>query len=249
MALDRQIKVVARSCWYALLVAAAPGPAFGEVVSTQARVETTVQELIDGTPASVNADDSEFAGSGAELPISASATLTSTDLDGTLVSQGQGFSEFSDPARLDQPNPEEFALEVACYSNADRISYSVSSIASEARGVLFTRRGDPGAPPKINFGLGSTREIESRVFLSGAVVLWSTNAEANLDELRTELAVTITRDDGTPLFETTLTFDGTDNSPSATGPIRFDLVDLSELTSLGLARASRRLIPVAGGRW
>jgi len=152
-----------------------------------------------------------------------------------LVSQAQGFSEFADPTRLDQPNPEEFALEVACYSNADSISYSVSSVANEARTVLFARRGNSAAPPEISFGLGSTRRVESRVFLSGTVVLWSTNAEANLDELRTEIAVTISRDDDvTPLFETTLTVEGADTNPSATGPIRFERVDLSELESLGL---------------
>ncbi|MEK7731471.1 MAG: hypothetical protein AAB363_06395 [Planctomycetota bacterium] len=222
-----------------LLVVAASAPALGAIVRTQARVETTVQELIDGAPGSVNADDGEFTADGVDLPLSVSVTLTSTDLDGALVSLGQGFSEFADPARLDLPNPQEFALEVACYSNAESISYSVTSIASEARTVLFTRRGSSAAPPEISFVGGSTRQVESRVFLSGAVVLWSTNAETNLDELRLELAVTITRDDDvTPLFETTLTVDGDDINPSATGPIRFELVDLSELETLGLDEAT-----------
>jgi hypothetical protein len=222
-----------------LLVVAASGPSLGAIVRTQARVETTVQELIDGAPGSVNADDGEFTADAADLPLSASATLTSTDLDGALVSLGQGFSEFADPARLDLPNPEEFALEVACYSNAESISYSVTSLADETRTVLFTRPGDPRAPPEIIFGLRSTQQVESRVFLSGAVVLWSTNAEANLDELRAELTVTVTREGAaTPIFETTLTVDGDDETPSATGPIRFDRVDLSELETLGLDEAT-----------
>lgn len=234
----RQMNFVARG-WWLLLVVAASGPSFGEIVRTQARVETMVQELIDGAPGSVNADDGEFTADGVVLPLSASATLTSTDLDGTLVSLGQGFSEFSDPTRLDQPNPEEFALEVACYSNAESISYSVNGVAAEARTVLFTRQGNSAAPPEISFGLDSTREVESRVFLSGAVVLWSTNAEANLDGLRADLTVTITRgEDVTPLFETTLTVNGGDINPSATGSIRFDRVDLFELETLGLDAAS-----------
>jgi len=235
----RQMNFIPCSRWCALLIVAASGPSFGEIVRTQARVETAVQELIDGVPGSVNADDGEFPEGGVDLPIFASATLTSTDLEGVLVAQAQGFSEFADPTRLDQPNPEEFALEVACYSNAESISYSVRNAANEARTVVFNRRGSTAAPPEIDFGLSSTRRVESRMFLSGAVVLWSTNAEANLDELRTDIAVTISREDNDALlFETTLAVEGADLNPSATGPIRFERVDLSELESLGLDAAT-----------
>ena len=67
---------VARGRWCVLLVVAASGPSLGAIVRTQARVETTVQELIDGAPGSVNADDGEFTADAADLPLSASATLT-----------------------------------------------------------------------------------------------------------------------------------------------------------------------------
>jgi hypothetical protein len=218
-----------------LSVLAATAPSLGAVVGTTAKVSTTVQELIDGVPGSVNADDAAFPSAGTDFPLAASATLRSTDLNGALVSLGQGFSEFADPTRLDQPNPEEFALEIGCYSNAESISYSVSSQALENRSVIFTRPGNPAAPPEINFGLASTRDVESRLFLSGAVVFWSTHAETNLDELRVELTVKVSRGDTpTPLFETALRIDGRDAAVSATGPIRHDRVGLDELAALGV---------------
>ncbi|MFH1111409.1 MAG: hypothetical protein V1790_19755 [Planctomycetota bacterium] len=226
-----------------LSVLAATAPSLGAVVGTTAKVSTTVQELIDGVPGSVNADDAAFPAAGAELPLAASATLRSTDLNGALVSLAQGFSEFADPTRLDQPNPEEFALEIGCYSNAESISYSVLSQALESRSVIFARAGNPAAPPEISFGSSSARDVESRLFLSGAVVFWSTHAETNLDELRVELTVRVSRGDTpTPLFETALRIDGRDAAVSATGPIRHDRVGLDELAALGVDDATLAIL-------
>ena len=232
-----------RRCLLAVFAASPGAPGFGAVVGTKAKVSTTVQELIDGVPGSVNADDAAFPAAGADLPLAASATLTSTDLNGALVSLGQGFSEFADPTRLDQPNPEEFALEIGCYSNAESVAYSVLSQALESRSVIFTRAGNPAAPPEISFGLGSARDVESSLFLSGAVVFWSTHAETNLDELRVELTVRVSRGDTpTPLFETTLRIDGRDAAVSATGPIRHDRVGLDELAALGVDDATLAIL-------
>jgi hypothetical protein len=75
------------------------------------------------------------------------------------------------------------------------------------------------------------------------VVLWSTNAEASLQELRAELTVTITRDDDpTPIFETTLSVEGDDATPSAAGPIRFDRLDLDEWATIGLDDATLAIL-------
>jgi len=86
---------------------------------------------------------------------------------------GEAFGEFADPTRLDQPNPEEFALEVAGYSNVESVSYSVRSSAIESRTVVFTTEGNALAPVEIDFDADGTREVESTVFMSGAIILWS----------------------------------------------------------------------------
>ena len=218
-------------CWSAI-------PAWAAVIGTDAAVSTTVQELIDGVPGSVTSDTEELALDLSNFPLIASGNLTSTDLEGALVSMGQAFGEFSDPTRLDQPNPEEFAMEVGCYSNAESVAYSVTSATEELRTVVFTTPGNPLAEPEIDFELSTTRTAESRIFLSGAVIFWSTEPGRNLDEMLSELSVTVTEaDTNAILFETLLTIagEGTDQVRSAaTGPIRFEIVDLDDLLDEGV---------------
>jgi len=207
-------------------------------LGTRATVATTVQELINADPGSVNNDREEASIEPGELPLVVSADLTSTDLNGMLVSLGQGFSVFADPARLDQANPEEFALEAACYSDSESVSYSVTSRAVEDRTVLFARAGNQSAPPEIAFPLSGVRTVESRIFLSGAVVCWSKTPGKSLIDLLADLQITVTRGSAeTPLFRTTLVLNGTEDgtvAPTRTGPIRFEIVDLAELESLGV---------------
>ena len=225
--------------WICLCAACTLGPsAQGAIIDIDAAVSTTVQELIDGAPGSVTSDAEQLDGGFSDLPLLASGDLVSTDLEGVLVSMGQAFSGLEDPTRLKQPNPEEFGVEVECYSNADSVSYSVISSASESRTVVFTTAGSSLAPPEIDFGLGSRRTVESRVFLSGAIIFWSTDAELSLDDMLGELTVTVTRDDtGAVLFETALTVagDGVENvEPVSSGPIRFDILEVEDLTQEGL---------------
>lgn len=222
----------------AVVIGALGAGASAAIIGIDGAVSTTVQELIDGVPGSVSSDSDQFDGDSASLPLAASGNLVSTDLEGVLVLMGQGFSGFSDPTRLDQPNPEEFALEVACYSNAESVAYSVRSSAEELRTVVFTRPGSTLAPSEINFGIGSTATVESRIFLSGAVIFWTTESGQDLDDMLSELRVTVTRDDtNATLFETTLTVAGENADevrPTATGPIRFEVVDLDDLRNEGV---------------
>lgn len=233
----RLVRVWVR-CFALLAVWGTAEPTSGAIIGTDAAVSVTVQELIDGVPASVTSDSKELDPDSGELPLVASGDLLSTDLDGALVSMGQAFSEFSDPIRLDQPNPEEFALEVASYSNGDSVSYSVTGSAEEARTVVFTTSGSSLAPPEIDFGTASTRTVESRVFLSGAVIFWSNEPGRQLGEMLSEFSMTVTRDDtGATLFETTLNVTGENAGrvrSTATGPIRFETVDLEDLRNEGV---------------
>ncbi len=208
------------------------------IIATDGEVLTTVQELIDGQPGSVNSDREALDGDSSRLPLVASSALTSTDLSGTLISLGQSAVELADPYRLDQPNPEEFALEVACYSNAESVSYSVTGLAREMRTVVFTGSSDSPVSPEIEFGPGSRREVESRVFLSGAVVIWSVEALPDLAGISAELRVTITGQPGRRrLFETGLVLGQGAADPgrgTSTGPIRFEQVGLDELIEAGI---------------
>src|SRR5262245_22062193 len=102
----------------ALIFAGAADRAACAVLATNAVVSTTVQELIDGVPGSVNNDRKQLGVDVTEPPLEVFADLVSTDLNGQLESLGQGYGRFSDPTLSTQANPQEFAIEVECYSNA-----------------------------------------------------------------------------------------------------------------------------------
>ncbi len=198
----------------------------GEITRVEARVDTRVQELMNGAPASVNADSRELPGDVAEFPLATSAFLDTTNLGGERTAIGQGFGIVEDPARLDEPNPQEFSLEAACYSNAPDVSYLVEGSASEMRTVVLDR---------TELGLGPfdlRRDVQSRVFLSGAVIFWSATPAGQSDEIGADVAFRVTRDgDDQELFTTSIAI-GAGGEALSTGPIVFETVGLDELAAL-----------------
>jgi hypothetical protein len=222
------------------------GPGYGAIIEWDAAVSTTVQELIDGIPASVTSDSDALDATGSNLPLKASGDLTSTDLEGKLVSMGQAFSAFTDPTISDDPNPEEFSIEVGGYSNTVSVGYTVAGEAWERRTLVFTTPGSSVAPPEIDFGTGSTREVESRIYLSGAVLFWSTAPGTSLDDMRATLDVIVVRDeDEAVMFESSLEVlgAGTDEvSTSSTGPVVFEVVGLDELADQGIDEDSLAIL-------
>jgi len=218
---------------FSLLTSVFALSASGAILDTDAVVSTSVQELLDGQPGSTTSDRKVLGQDAAVPRLAASASLMSTDLSGELTGLGQGFSEFSDPTRLNQPNPEEFALEVACFSAVPSVSYSVRGSVVESRRIVFATPGSELAPPEIGFEADGTREIESRVFLSGAVIVWSTQSLANLDELFGELRMKVSREGvDAPLFSSAVLVSGAQEGRvdiTTEGPIRIEEVDPTTL--------------------
>jgi len=209
-----------------------------EIVRTMATVSATSQELMNGVPASVTSDANDLLPDASNLPLSASAELTSTDLGGELIAMGAATASFNDPTRLDQPNPEEFAIEAACYSNDLGVSYAVGSTAIETRTVRFTA-------DEIDFASGATQTVQSRIFLSGAVVVWTIGDKLDLSQIDGQVTVSVTRDGNETLFETSLTVapgSNGDLETNVTGAISSTTVSVADLVSLGLDGASRDVL-------
>lgn len=239
--------------WVGLL---SPNEAAGAVLDLGASLTVRVQELIDGEPASFSENLATFPAEGVTLPLTASGRVESTDLDGMLVAVGQGFAEFSDPTLSQADNPEELALEVACYSNAPNVVYSVTAAAEETRTIVFTNNaGSDIAAPEFQFRRDGTREIESRVFISGAILVWTPDLDTDddgfpntsLDGLSVDVALTVSRlddeDDADPeaLFETSVSMTGagdTLNGPDASGSIVIEESDIDALVDEGLDETS-----------
>ncbi|MEK6677401.1 MAG: hypothetical protein AABZ47_17330, partial [Planctomycetota bacterium] len=222
-----------------------PTEATAAILSTGANAFTTVQELIDGAPGSVNRDQKELGVDAATFPLDVSANLMSTDLDGALVALAQGFGMVADPTLSTQANPEEFAIELGCYTNIAELFYSVQSRAIESRSVIFTTPGSAIAPNEIRFRSDGTREIESRTFVSGAVIVWSRNADLSANPVEGELRFLVHRDaEEDVLFSSTLSLDTADGELriQSTGPLRFNEVGLEELRELGIDEASLAIL-------
>lgn len=213
-------------------------PAIAAITKTTASVSTTVQELIDGAPGSVNSDFLALPDDQAMPPLQATSLLESTDFDGQLIGRGQAYGDYLDPARVDQPNPEEFAVETACYSNGGPVSYVIQGAATETRSIVFTSPGSVVADPEIEFNADRTATVESRVFFTAALVFWSGDSNRDLTGMSAELSITVTRD-GTdsPLFETSFSADGDVGGAvkvDSAGPIRFEAFTLGDLEQAGL---------------
>ena len=84
---------------------------------------------------------------------------------------------------------------------------------------------------EIQFRDDLTREIQSRIYLSGAVVLWSTDDNIDLDGLLADINITITNNaTNEVLFETTLAVDvvvGGAVETNTTGDIRVQQVNIN----------------------
>ncbi len=205
-----------------------------EIVSLDARVSTTVQELIDSEPASFSEDSESRDVDGGNIPMSALSDIVSTDLSGQPVARGFGLGGFADPTRLDQPNPEELTVEAACYSNDESVSYRVTAAVEEARTLRFSRS-------EVSFEATGAREFESSVFLSGAIVVWATRGDADLAGLECEVHFEVARDGiQNPLFQTGVNLRGVGRVVETTtsGSIQFDEIEVAELAERGVDQIS-----------
>lgn len=205
-----------------------------EIVGTTASASATSREFMDGEAASFSSTSDALLPDASNLPLGAAAELTSTDLAGDLIAMGLAFSDFNDPTRLDQPNPEEFAIEAACYSDDAGVSYLVEATATETRTVRF-------GEDELDFVTSALHEVRSRIFLSGAVVVWTASGALDLSQLEGEIAITVTRDTTETLFETNVQIAGGssgDTDTSTSGTIVVEAVTVADLVALGLDVAS-----------
>ncbi|MBI1825551.1 MAG: hypothetical protein HY287_16755, partial [Planctomycetes bacterium] len=222
------------------VLAASAFEARAAILQTDAHLTASVQEFISGQPGSSSGDSADHDPTNQTLPILASANLVSTDLNGTVQALGQSFSAFADPTRLDQPDPEELALEAACYSNSADFAYAVATSAEEVRTVVFASPGSTVAPSEIQFQANGTRRIQSTIFLNGAILLWSTDAPENGRSLSALMGIEITRNDSAkPLFVGSLQVNGSDNASAVKAHVLVtEEATVDDLAALGVSEAA-----------
>lgn len=121
--------------------------------------------------------------SGVELPIMTQASLETFDDAGETQALALAVAEFRDPTlNTTSRNPQELSLEADCGTNDDT-GYSIRSFVVETRLVRLSA-ADLGNP------IGATT-VQSAFFPSGALVLWSTEANRDLTGLFAELNMVV----------------------------------------------------------
>jgi len=166
------------SLWFLPVMAGA------ELLRFDAVLETRVQEFVAGQPLSFDQAFEEFEVTSAELPLGVAANLVSPGAIDTLAAQGRGLADFFEPRIAPGENPAELALEADCVSLDSNISYQVTASTVETRTISFTRLE---LAPAGN----ADREVESSIFLSGAVFVWSQEPGMDLTGLDGEMLLTV----------------------------------------------------------
>jgi hypothetical protein len=192
-----------------------------EILEINAEISASVQEFIDGEATSSDSAFEEFGITTAELPVSVTALL------GDPVEQqrlGLALADFLDPTReTGGPNPEEFGLEVNCFSLDPAASYEVTDDVKETRTVQLSS----------DELLGTTQDVAvvlSNVFLSGAVVVWSLEESPDLTGLQAEVEFTVVQ---RPVSTNGQTDQGTNGASDEEEPPPGEEVFATQLVLLG----------------
>jgi hypothetical protein len=169
-----------------LAVGIVPRAASGELIRLHVLLESRTQEFIAGEPVSsdnatpVPVDDP----TSRDFPVQVTSHLERPTVTGELVAAAQGFADVNEPDLAADANPEELGLEADAFSIDPEIAYQVTASAVETRTILLT-------PGELGSGPGVEREVESRVFLSGAILVWSLEEGRDLTGLSAEVRFTI----------------------------------------------------------
>jgi hypothetical protein len=163
-------------------------PAGAIVRRISAVSESRVQSFVGGAADSMDEAFEEFGpDSGTSIPIGTRAELEAFD-GAQPVSAALAASGVDDPTRATPGrNPEELSLEASCASDdADESDFDVESTVRETRLVRFSA-AELGNP------IDGTRLVQSAIFPSGAVFLWSSDGSRDLTGLGAEMDIVIRR--------------------------------------------------------
>lgn len=152
-----------------------------DLISVAGRVSVSVQETRNGEPGGSAQEELIYPSSAASLPLQAAVSLAFEGDDPAAASVA---AQFADPL-FTQPNPEEFAINLALLSVSPEIRYSGEAVSEETREVIFTRAQFPGLQA------GDAVPLTGRLFIDGALALFSPVAGQDLTGAKVYLEVTV----------------------------------------------------------
>ncbi|MFQ5805998.1 MAG: hypothetical protein ACE5I3_06065 [Phycisphaerae bacterium] len=168
----------------AVMLAALAPPATAEITSIAGFAQAEATEFRSGAQGDTDRATESFPGTAAALPLQVIAQLVSSDPNEEAAAAVA--AQFADPRELAQPNPEEFAINLALNSVSPNVRYQARAISRETRGVLFSA-GELGALSEE----GDTVDLTGRLFLDGALTLLAVDPNKDLTGASVLLRVTV----------------------------------------------------------
>ncbi|MCG3128389.1 MAG: hypothetical protein CHACPFDD_03277 [Phycisphaerae bacterium] len=157
-------------------------PAAAEILSIQGSSAVSVQEFRSGAAGDLSESFDDYPATSGTLPIRVNARLITT---GDELAAAIAAAQFADPLTLDQPNPEEFAINLALNSLTPRTRYESTARCEEVRRARLSAADLP--PLRV----GQRGTIEGRLFLDGALAIYAAQPGRDLTGNRVSLKINI----------------------------------------------------------
>lgn len=158
--------------------------ASAEITSIAGRVEAQITEFRSGVSGESDVASDSYPDLKTTLPLQVAAHLSGGDTAGWAG--GTIAAQFANPLELDQPNPEEFAMNLTLDSISPNIRYTAQALSEETREVLFSA-GELG--PQLEDG--AVVPLTGRLFLDGALAIFAADRAHDLTGASVLLRVTV----------------------------------------------------------
>lgn len=141
-----------------------------EVTAIRGSVEAILQEFVGLSAAERDEVFDAFPDTSADLPISVIASLDSNGSDAA----GLIAAQFANPIDRAGTNPEEFALNLAIFSESDTRTFEASAAAEEVRSITFRTNEFFGSSD------GDTISVRGRATMDGALAIFCEDENRDL---------------------------------------------------------------------
>lgn len=175
------------SVWGIVAVAAAvlPASTLAEITAIRGAVEVVIQEI----RFNVDGDRDEvfeiFPGTSSVLPLQVVGGLVAS---GSEIASARAAAQFADPRDLSQPNPEEFAINLALNSLTPNTRYEARARAEETRDIIFQ-------PGELGDALeGEQVLVVGRLFIDGALAIFAVDAGRDLLGAHVSLSIRVMKE-------------------------------------------------------
>ncbi len=213
--------------------------AMAEVVDFRGSASVRIDEFRDGTQTGVVETSDRFPETDPTLPVQVVGLLlppldpNDPDAGEDELAAAAAAAQFDDPTELDQPNPEEFAINLTLNSVSPVIAYRGQASAEEVRTVRF-------APDELGPGTpaGTMVPLTGRLFVDGALAMLAVEGGRDLTGASVKLGVQVLQSGGggtATVFNGSLELRGTANGATevtATGGFPIESIVLSDLSLL-----------------